>query len=156
MTEVEDATIRFEAKKIALKQSKDGTVVTLVVHPSDTANIAPLWETWTGQRYVVVMAGMDDEEQPVSTNAASAAKKAIQQAGILCRDPAFQNWLTGEAGTYIADNEMCAKALCEILGINSRTEMKENHEARSAFLDIRDKFNRSIGHAPVQVPPKQT
>jgi len=146
MAEIEDATIKFEAKKIALKQSKEGTVVTLVVHPSDTANIAPLWETWTGQRYMVVMVGMDDAEQPVSTNTATAAKRTIQQAGILCRDPAFQNWLTGEAGTYIADNEMCVKALCEILGISSRTEMKENHEARDAFLDIRDRFNRSIDH----------
>ena len=146
MTEIKDATIEFEAKKIALKQSKEGTVVTLVVHPSDTANIAPLWETWTGQRYMVVMVGMDDEEQPVSTNAVTAAKKAIQQAGILCRDPAFQNWLTDEAGTYIADNEMCAKTLCKILGINSRTEMRENHEARDAFLGIRDRFSGSIDH----------
>jgi len=144
MTEVKDATIKFEAKKIALKQSKDGTVITLVVHPSDTVNIAPLWETWTGQRYVVVMAGMDDEEQPVSTNAATAAKKAIQQAGILCRDPAFQAWLATETDELIMDHNMCKEVLCSVLGVASRTEMKEDHEARETFLDFRDRFNRSI------------
>ena len=141
MTRVAEAAIKFEAKKISLKQGKEGTIITLVVHPSDTPTIAPLWETWTGTRYAVAMVGLDDEEQPISTNAATAGKKAIQQAGILCRDPDFQAFISDEVGTFIADHDDCASNLCNMLGIKSRTELTENYAARMTFLDLREKFN---------------
>jgi len=144
MTEVKEASISFEAKKISLKQGKDGTIVTLVVHPSDTQAVAPLWETWTGTRYGVAMVALNDEEQPIPPNAVEAGKRAIQQAGILCRDPQFQTFISECSDTFVVDHEECARQLCIILGIGSRTELTENHAAREDFLKLRDRYNAGL------------
>lgn len=143
MTEIQDAAIQFEAKKISLKQSKDGTVITLVIHPADTGSVSELWETWTGQRYMVAMVGLTDEERPIATKTSEAGSRAVQSAGILCRDPDFQEYIGQQIDTFIPDDESCARELCGILGVASRTEMKENEEARESFLALRDRFNRS-------------
>lgn len=143
MTEIQDAAIHFEAKKISLKQSKDGTVITLVIHPADTGSVSELWETWTGQRYMVAMVGLTDEERPIATKTSEAGSRTVQSAGILCRDPDFQEYIGQQIDTFIPDDESCARELCKIIGVSSRAEMKENNEARESFLTLRDRFNRS-------------
>jgi len=55
--------IQFEAVKTALRQSKDGYSLTLVIHPDDIPD--DLVKDFVGARYVVVMVRLDDEEKPM-------------------------------------------------------------------------------------------
>jgi hypothetical protein len=55
--------VHCEAKKVAYRQTKDGLVVSFVIHPNDMPDalaVAPL-----GQRYMLAMAAIGDDEKPV-------------------------------------------------------------------------------------------
>ena len=150
MSEIDDAAIKFEAKKIALKQSKDGTIVTLVIHPDDTRNVTDLWETWAGQRYMVAMVGLTDDEQPIKTKTSEGIDRTVQQAGILCHDPKFQDFLSGECNTLVMDEDMAAKVLRSMLGIESRSELRTNRDAQKAFAVLRESFYEELNNASVK------
>ncbi len=106
-----------EARKAFFRQSKDGYVVSFVVHPNempDSLATAPL-----GQRYMLALAMIGDDEQPASpTDGISAVKErpvacalssrgsgashykksppmeqARVRAALLPKDPAFQSWI---------------------------------------------------------------
>ena len=63
-------SVHCEAKKISYRQSRDGLVVSFVIHPSDMPDelaLAPL-----GQRYVLALAAIGDDEEPVPWQPAGA------------------------------------------------------------------------------------
>jgi hypothetical protein len=56
-------SFHVEAKKIAYRQSRDGLVVSFVIHPNDMPDalaVAPL-----GQRYMLALAAIGDDEKPI-------------------------------------------------------------------------------------------
>jgi hypothetical protein len=56
-------SFHVEAKKIAYRQSRDGLVVSFVIHPNDMPDalaVAPL-----GQRYMLALAAIGDDERPI-------------------------------------------------------------------------------------------
>ena len=59
-----ESTIQFEGIKAGLKQSKDGYVLTLAVHPDEIPD--DLVRDFVGSRYVVVMVRLDQNEQPMN------------------------------------------------------------------------------------------
>ena len=55
--------VHCEARKVSYRQTKEGLVVAFVIHPNDmpdTLATAPL-----GQRYMLALAAIGDDEQPV-------------------------------------------------------------------------------------------
>lgn len=117
MTDIRQAAMDCEVRKIAYRQSKDGMVVAFVVHPNDMPDALATAEL--GTRYRMALVEIGDDEQPVmrkdgeannntsppSPSAddppgkAAGAKKSWdelsppQQAGILCADPVFWKFL---------------------------------------------------------------
>jgi hypothetical protein len=58
-------SVHCEARKVAYRQSRDGLVVSFVIHPNDMPDalaVAPL-----GQRYMLALAAIGDDEKPVAT-----------------------------------------------------------------------------------------
>lgn len=58
-------SVHCEARKLAYRQSKEGLVVSFVIHPNDMPDalaVAPL-----GQRYMLALAAIGDDEQPIET-----------------------------------------------------------------------------------------
>ena len=86
-----DETIQFEGIKTGLKQSKDGYILTMAVHPDDLPDT--LMRDFVGSRYVVVMVRLGDDEQPLNREGEFPGDHAVKMAGILCRDPEFWDWL---------------------------------------------------------------
>ncbi len=89
-----------EAKKHAYRQTKDGIVVSFVLHPNEVPDdlaLAPL-----GARYMLGLARVGDDEEPQEPEQKPEKPKrpgrpfadmpASQQAGMLCNDPVFQQW----------------------------------------------------------------
>ena len=130
--------IQFEAIKTALKQSKDGYVLTLAVHPDDIPD--DLMRDFVGSRYVVVMVRLGDDEMPMSREDEFPGDMAVKIAGMLCRDKEFWDWLNKKEWLMDKNEFACAEWLCSYLDIESRKELKTNTEARTLFNQLRSSF----------------
>ena len=101
-----DASFSFEAKKYALRQAKDGVVVSFLVHPADV--VPELLSAAIGEHYVVALAPYEEkaaevERQPAPEPIPEPEKPKerrpfhtlprSQQAAILINDAAFQWWV---------------------------------------------------------------
>src|SRR6185312_11557695 len=108
--EARDNALHCEMVKYAYRQTKDGVVVSFVVHPNDIP--AALSTSHIGARYMVALVELDDNEQPkpqpakepIKSTAAPQAMASSEtgkpkrgwkdmqpaaQAGIRCDDPIF-------------------------------------------------------------------
>lgn len=135
-------TSQFEAVKIAMTQDKNGHVLRLSVHPQDTPE--DIMRDPVGQRYMVVIARVNDEGEPVAPPQDELGKKAVQMAAVLTNDPMFQQWLVISGYAEEADDNHAAAAMRKMLGIVSRSELKTNKEARDRLFDIRSSFEQAI------------
>ena len=128
-------TSQFEGKKVALKQTKDGHVLTLAIHPDEIPE--EILRDFVGARYMVVMVRIGENEEPMERQ---PVNKHISVAGMLCRDPQFWEFLF-EQGLLLETSEKDATDwLKSYLNIESRSELKDNEEAQIALNKILREF----------------
>ena len=132
-------TLNFEGIKIGLKQSKDGFVLTLAVHPDDIPD--ELMRDFVGSRYQVVMVRLGDDDQPLSREGEFPGDHAVKMAGILCRDPEFWRWLNDREMLMEKNEKACTEWLVSYLGVESRKELKTDMEARNLFNQLKRSFD---------------
>jgi len=133
-----DNTIQFEGVKMGLKQSKDGYVLTLAVHPDELPDA--MMRDFVGSRYVVVMVRLGDDEQPMTRENEFPGDHAVKMAGILCRDPEFWEWLHAKEWLMEKNEKACSEWIYSYIGIESRKELKTNQEARELFNRLKASF----------------
>jgi hypothetical protein len=129
-------TLNFEGVKVALKQDKTGYVLTLSMHPDDIPE--ELMRDFVGARYQVVMVRLNGNEQPMNRQDEFEGDRSIRIAGLLCRDPKFWKFLFDDSQIFEEDEESCTDWLRNYLGVQSRSELKTNEEARKRL----DKIHR--------------
>jgi hypothetical protein len=134
-----EPTIQFEGVKAGLKQSKDGYILTLAVHPDEIPD--DLVRDFVGSRYVVVMVRLDEQEQPMNRTNEFPGDQAVKMAGILCRDPDFWEWLHAKEWLMEKNERVCTEWLTSYLGIESRKELKTDKEARDLFNKLKNSFD---------------
>ena len=111
--------LQFEARKVALKQDRTGFILTLSLHPDEVP--VEILRDFVGARYACAVVRINDDESPMQYD------NRVAKAGMLCRDPDFQEFL-------LCDNEIDAThLLCKRCGIESRTELHGNVDARYKF-----------------------
>jgi hypothetical protein len=126
-------TSQFEAKKVALKQTKDGIVMSLAIHPDELPE--ELMQDFVGARYMVVMVRLGDDEKPINREEYAGAQ-LVKLAGMLCRDPEFWEYLYND-GYLLDQNEVtCIEWLTSYLGVNSRSDIKNNPTAQHLLKTI--------------------
>jgi hypothetical protein len=130
--------IQFEAVKTGLKQSKDGYLLTLAVHPDEIQD--DLMRDFVGSRYVVVMVRLGDDEKPLNREQEFPGDHAVKMAGMLCRDPEFWEWLSQKKLLEDQNEKACAEWLSDYLGIESRKELKTDEDARALFSRLKEAF----------------
>lgn len=114
--------LQFEAKKVALKQDRNGYILTLLLHPDEVP--VELLRDFVGARYGCALVRINDDESAiVYTN-------RVQKAAILCKTPAFMDFIGA------ISEAMAARKLCEACGIDSRSELNGNPEAQQKFDDL--------------------
>jgi hypothetical protein len=114
--------LQFEARKVALKQDRTGFVLTLAIHPDECPE--EILRDFVGARYGCALVRIQDDESATPYN------NRVQSAGMLCKQPAFQEFLN-------VDSEAAAAAeLCKRCGIESRTELHGNEVAKMIFDDL--------------------
>ncbi len=138
--------LTFEAVKVAMRQDKNGHVLVLSIHPNDIPN--ELFSDWLGSRYYVSLVKLNDDETPVPRRIESEHRKLVQQAGILCREKPFQEflrsgYLTEEADKPVDEIEevIFVKCLRQVIGVKSRAELAENSDAQIKFKELVGEYN---------------
>jgi hypothetical protein len=93
--------------------------LTLSLHPDEVPE--EIMRDFVGARYACAVVRIQDDESPTPYD------NRVQKAGMLCRDPDFQEFLS-------CDNEIDAThLLSKRCGIESRTELHGNVEAKAKF-----------------------
>lgn len=128
-------TSQFEGKKVALKQTKDGHVLTLAIHPDEIPE--EILRDFVGARYMVVMVRIGENEEPMERQ---PVNKHISIAGMLCRDPQFWEFLFEQSLLLETNEDAATEWLKAYLNIDSRSELKDNEEAQIALNKILREF----------------
>tara|TARA_R110001592_G_scaffold123300_2_gene331067 strand:+ start:2216 stop:2647 length:432 start_codon:yes stop_codon:yes gene_type:complete len=136
MNEVRDAAVNFEAVKISMSQDRNGITLRLSLHPNECP--PSLHTDWVGSRYMVAMVKLNDHEEPVVPEQEREIKKMISSAGMLCRNEDFGIFIGAEDNT----EESIANTMRAKLEIQSRTDLRNNSEAREKFKKITEEFER--------------
>lgn len=130
-------TSQFEAKKVALKQTKDGHVLTLAIHPDESPD--EILRDFVGARYMVVMVRLADTEEPMNREEFAGAQM-VKLAGMLCRDKEFWNYLHDTGQLFEKNENECISWIQNYLCIQSRSELKINKVAQDALKEIYTEF----------------
>jgi hypothetical protein len=133
-------TINFEAVKMALKQNKEGYVLTLAIHPDDLQD--DLMRDFIGSRYQVVMVRLNESEQPMDREAELGGAKAVRIAGMLCRDPKFWDYLHHDLQIIEASEKEATDWLRHYLNVDSRSDIKSNPEAQQLLDKVHKEFKQ--------------
>jgi len=137
--------IEFECLKMALKQDKEGYVLTLRVHPNDIPDA--LLRAWVGTRYdatlLEVVEDSDKEytstQRPVrGTRGPSTTDRLIVASRRLCGISKFHKYLeaVGISESLPVSFEDASSDLKKYLGVRSREELADNDEARDKMGSI--------------------
>lgn len=117
--------LQFEARKVALKQDRTGYVLTLSLHPDEVPE--EILRDFVGTRYACAVVRIQDDEMPTPYN------NRVQKAGMLCRNPDFQEFIAQRLVGHSVNEEQTAHALCKQCGITSRSELNGNTKAQEQF-----------------------
>lgn len=133
-------TSQFEAKKIALKQTKDGHVLNLAIHPDEIPE--EILRDFVGARYMVVMVRLADTEVPMVRAEEYAGAKLVKQAGMLCRDPKFWDFLHDQGYIFERTEDVAVDWLCSYMNVASRSELKTNEKAQYLFEQLNAEYKK--------------
>jgi hypothetical protein len=132
-------TLNFESVKIAMKQDKEGYVLTLRVHPDEVPDA--LFRDFVGARYQTVMVRLGDNDKPMNREDA-LSRDLIRLAGIICREQSFADWLFIQDLIPEPSEQNAVEWLRAELDIQSRSELKENAKARGRFIQINEDYQQ--------------
>jgi len=133
-------TSQFEARKIALKQTKDGHVLNLAIHPDEIPE--EILRDFVGARYMVVMVRLADAEIPMVRAEEYAGTRLVKQAGMLCRDRQFWDYLHDQGLIFERKEENAVDWLCSYLNVASRAELKINERAQYLFEQLNEEYKK--------------
>jgi len=128
-------TNQFEAVKINMSQNRGGYILTLAVHPDEVPE--EIFRDFVGSRYQVVMVRLNDDNTPLNRD---LYKDPVKMAGILCKDPLFQEYLFRTFHIPDQTETNTVVWLRKELGILSRAELKDNKEACLKLFSIQEEF----------------
>lgn len=156
MSKPSDNAYGFEGVKVFLRQDKNGYTMGVSIHPNDVPEA--LMRDLVGQRYMFAMVPLNDDDTPrvVSVekleddpylgisatpptrdeDTGDDAARAVTQAGILCRDREFQQWMGGSP----LSEARTVSHLHHAVGVASRAELKTDEHARRKFYEIVQNF----------------
>lgn len=131
--------IQFEGIKTGLRQSKDGYLLSIAIHPDDINDA--LMRDFVGSRYMVVMVRLGDDDQPMVRDNSFPGDTAVKMAGLVCRDPEFWEWLFQKQMIFEKTESAAKEFLYGYIGIETRKELKTDASARDLFNQLKKTFD---------------
>ena len=142
VSDVKKATLSFEARKIAVVQDKNGIVLKIAIHPNECP--PDLFLTPLGTRYMVAIAEIGDDEQPVPGRVKKEHDDLIARAGMLPRNERFRMWMVKCGLAKENTEEAVIEGLRENIGVKSRADLANNPEARVLFQELCNEFEDAL------------
>jgi hypothetical protein len=130
-------TSAFEAVKVAMKQDKNGYVLTLCIHPDEVPE--EILRDFVGARYQVVVVRLTEDEQPMNREQ-ELGRDSVRAAGILCRDQEFWRFLKEAGQVFEADEVSAIDWLKHELGVTSRSDIPKSQIAINKLIGIKQEF----------------
>lgn len=122
-----------------MKQDKSGIILTLNIHPDDLPE--SLMRDYVGARYQVVMVRLNGEEKPMNRDH-EYSRDPVRAAGILCRDKHFAQYLLEKDLIFETKEADVIEWLKGEIDIESRTELKEDHQKAKKFWSIYEEYRQ--------------
>jgi hypothetical protein len=144
----EKNTLQCEVVKIGLNQDKNGHILKVAIHPSDLPKdliLDPL-----GSRYMMVLARLNDQDEVIQPKEKSDGEKAIDIAGLLCRNPRFISWMFDYGHSPERTELGAIEGVKSHCGIESRKDFRTDGEARRRFFALRDLFEAAVRKGDVK------
>lgn len=151
--------LAFEAKKISYRQTKEGEVISFLLHPNDRP--VDLLNAPLGQRYQVAAVALNDDDtakEPESQARPARAKRSwdemspAQQAGMLCQDESFRKYLRTEYRSSISTTDEAARFVREYCGVASRSQINVHDTTANDCWQVLARNYRAWMHEPSVVP----
>lgn len=142
MSWAEKNTVQCEVVKVAMAQDRNGHILKLAIHPNDLPKdlvLDPL-----GSRYVMVLAKLSDQDEVVQPKEKSEGEKAVDIAGLLCRNERFVGWMYDKGYSAERTQQGAIQGIRELCGIKSRAELAINEDARREFNTLKAEFETAI------------
>ena len=143
----EKNTLQCEVVKIGLNQDKNGHILKVAIHPSDLPKDLILDRL--GTRYVMVLARLNDQDEVVQPSEKSEAEKAIDIAGLLCRNQRFISWMFDYGHSLERTENGAVEGIKDFCEVKSRREFRTNEVARKKFFELRDAFESAVRRGDV-------
>jgi hypothetical protein len=131
-----------------MSQDKNGHILKLSIHPNDLPKdliLDPL-----GSRYVMVLARLNDQDEVVQPKEKSEGEKAVDIAGLLCRNERFINWLVDAGYSAVRTSAGAVETIRLLCGIKSRAELASDGEARARFMELKAEFESAVKKGEVK------
>jgi hypothetical protein len=138
MAEPKQPWLKFEAIKTSMRQDGKGTYMTLTIHPDEVP--VDLLAARPGSRYMVGMLPVDDHDRPIKGKDMEEGERAVQSAGMLCRNIKFQKWMLENGYAFGTSEQECSEGLKAFCDVESRAELKDNRQARERFKELKERF----------------
>tara|TARA_R100001369_G_scaffold69314_1_gene96959 strand:+ start:109 stop:600 length:492 start_codon:yes stop_codon:yes gene_type:complete len=155
---LEKALQGVEAKKHAYRQTREGTVVSFLIHPDDVPKLLTqeLSVSAIGARYMLGIVRMEEEtDYPVIPEEVTIGERAFKRACLVCRDPSYLSWvrLNSEKWTNLYnvdesednDEAYASDVIRSICGVLSRKDLKDNKNAQVKLTEHLNEFMQSVG-----------
>jgi hypothetical protein len=140
--EAKEAAIQFEAVKTHWMQTEKGAALKLNINPSDVPAeiaLAPI-----GQRFLCVLVPLDHNEEPVVSAEKREAARWVREAGIICTNVEFQDFLVRQGLAATISEEDAAQAVRDFCGVSSRSQIRTDPKAMEKFRRLHDAFYRKV------------
>lgn len=111
--------------------------MTLNIHPDDLDD--RIMRDFVGARYQVVMVRLNGEDKPMNREQ-EHGRDPVRMAGILCKDPNFAKFLMDGNNIFDDDETTVVAWIKDYLGVESRSELKNNPEAARRLWAIKEEY----------------
>ena len=155
---LEKALQGVEAKKHAYRQTREGTVVSFLIHPDDVPKLLTqeLSVSQIGARYMLGIVRMEDEtDYPVVPEEVTIGERAFKRACLICRDPSYISWVRLNSERWLKkysvderednDEAYASEVIRNVCGILSRKDLKESKDAQQKLTEHMNEFMQAVG-----------
>lgn len=128
-----DASLHCEARKWSFRQTREGVVISFLIHPNELPDGLALASL--GARFMMAVCEIADDETPAKpkekTPRTFQDMSPAQQAGMLCADDVFSKFIAETVGS--SDPTQAVRLIC---GVTSRGDIKIGTEAARRWQSI--------------------
>ena len=149
---IERAIQGIEAKKHAYRQTREGTVVSFLIHPDNVPQLLTqeLSISEIGSTYLLGIVRLnEDSNYPVVPEEVTIGDRAMRRASMMCRDADYQQWLrlNSEKWKDVDENiedstEYAAEVIRYVCNILSRRELKTDKEAQKKLSEHLNEYKK--------------